>query len=104
MGKRSGAFFMIDIIESRYGTRWMNELSGVAGQMKKFAVIFMIILLGSVGLPLTNGFIGEFLLLMGIYQHNAGLRPLRDSHSYSERPICCDSTGMFSSVKQCRVL
>jgi NADH-quinone oxidoreductase subunit M len=64
-------FFMIDIIESRYGTRWMNELSGIGGQMKRFAVIFMIILLGSVGLPLTNGFIGEFLLLMGIYQHNA---------------------------------
>lgn len=64
-------FFMIDIIEKRYGTRWMNELGGVAGQMKKFGVIFMIVLLGSVGLPLTNGFIGEFLLLMGVYQHNA---------------------------------
>ncbi|MBK9732671.1 MAG: NADH-quinone oxidoreductase subunit M [Chitinophagaceae bacterium] len=64
-------FFMIDLIERRYGTRWMDELGGVAGQMKKFGVIFMIVLLGSVGLPLTNGFIGEFLLLMGIYQHNA---------------------------------
>lgn len=63
-------FFLIDVIEKRYGTRWMDELGGVAGQMKRFSVLFMIILLGSVGLPLTNGFIGEFLLLMGIYQHS----------------------------------
>lgn len=63
-------FIMIDIIEKRYGTRWMDELGGIAGQMKKFGVIFLIILLGSVGLPLTNGFIGEFLLLLGIYQYN----------------------------------
>src|SRR5437016_12869939 len=38
--------------------------------MKKFSVLFMIVLLGSVGLPLMNGFIGEFLLLMGSYQHS----------------------------------
>jgi NADH-quinone oxidoreductase subunit M len=61
-------FFMIDLIEKRYNTRMMNELGGVAGQMKKFGVFFFVILLGNVGLPLTNGFIGEFLLLLGIYQ------------------------------------
>ncbi|MEO6167063.1 MAG: NADH-quinone oxidoreductase subunit M, partial [Chitinophagales bacterium] len=64
-------FFMVDIIETRYGTRLMDDLGGIAGQMKKFGVLFIIVLLGSVGLPLTNGFIGEFLLLMGVYQHNA---------------------------------
>jgi NADH-quinone oxidoreductase subunit M len=64
-------FFMIDLIEKRYGTRNMNELSGMASQMKVFSWLFMIVLLGNVGLPLTNGFIGEFLLLNGIYQHNA---------------------------------
>lgn len=64
-------FFLVDIIEIRYGTRWINELGGIAGQMKRFGVIFMIVMLGSIGLPLTNGFIGEFLLLMGLFTHNA---------------------------------
>ncbi len=64
-------FFMIDLIEQRYGTRNMNELSGIAAQMKRFSWLFVIVMLGSVGLPLTNGFIGEFLLLNGLYQHNA---------------------------------
>jgi NADH-quinone oxidoreductase subunit M len=63
-------FFMIDLIEKRYNTRMINELGGIAGQMKRFSVFFFLILLGNVGLPLTNGFIGEFLLLMGIYQKN----------------------------------
>lgn len=64
-------FFMIDIIERRYGTRWMDNLGCVAGQMKTFSWLFIIVLLGSVGLPLTNGFVGEFLLLNGLYDHNA---------------------------------
>ncbi|HYV95485.1 MAG TPA: NADH-quinone oxidoreductase subunit M [Chitinophagales bacterium] len=64
-------FFIIDILERRYGTRWMQDLSGVAGQMKRFSWLVIIVLLGSVGLPLTNGFVGEFLLLNGLYNHNA---------------------------------
>lgn len=64
-------FFMIDMIERRYGTRWMEDLGGIAGHMKHFSWIFIIILLGSVGLPLTNGFVGEFLLLNGLYNHGA---------------------------------
>jgi NADH-quinone oxidoreductase subunit M len=36
-----------------------------------FAVMFLIIVLGSVALPLTNGFVGEFLLLAGVYQYSA---------------------------------
>jgi NADH-quinone oxidoreductase subunit M len=49
----------------------MEDFSGVAGQMKRFSWLVIIVLLGSVGLPLTNGFIGEFLLLNGLYNHNA---------------------------------
>lgn len=64
-------FLMIDIIERRYGTRWMDDLGGIAVQMKRFSVLFMIALLGSVGLPLTNGFVGEFLLLMGLYEYSS---------------------------------
>jgi NADH-quinone oxidoreductase subunit M len=63
-------FFIIDLLEINYGTQWMGDFSGVAGMMKKFGVLTIIVLLGSVGLPLTNGFIGEFLLLNGLYQHS----------------------------------
>ncbi len=64
-------FFIIDVLERRYGSRWMQDFSGVAGQMKKFSWLVIIVLLGSVGLPITNGFVGEFLLLNGLYNHNA---------------------------------
>ena len=36
-----------------------------------FAILFLIVMLGSVALPLTNGFVGEFLLINGIYQYGA---------------------------------
>lgn len=63
-------FFMIDHIEKQTGTRLISSLGGIANSAPKLAVFFMIVMLGSVGLPLTNGFIGEFLLLFGFYQYN----------------------------------
>lgn len=62
-----GLFLVIDIIEKRLHTRQLNELGGLASKLPEFAVFFLIILLGAIGLPLTNGFIGEFLLLKGIF-------------------------------------
>ncbi|WP_164111493.1 MULTISPECIES: NuoM family protein [Sphingobacterium] len=62
-----GLFFVLDIIAERTGTRSLKELGGLAESMPKLAIFFLIILMGAVGLPLTNGFIGEFLLLKGIY-------------------------------------
>lgn len=64
-------FFLVDYIERTTGTRLLSQLSGISNKAAKFAVLFMIILLGSVGLPLTNGFVGEFLLLMGVYNFSA---------------------------------
>ncbi|MCS6917444.1 MAG: NADH-quinone oxidoreductase subunit M [Chitinophagales bacterium] len=69
-------FLAVDILERRYGTRRMDELGGVAGQMRRFGWLFAVVLLGSVGLPLTNGFIGEFLLLNGLFLFRAGLAAL----------------------------
>lgn len=66
-------FFAVDIIERRYGTRQVAELGGIAGQMRHFSWLFAIVVLGSVGLPLTNGFVGELLLLNGLYQFRAGM-------------------------------
>ena len=66
-----GLFFLVDIIERRTKTRTISELGGIANVNPLFAIFFMIILLGSVALPLTNGFPGEFLILTGLFQYNA---------------------------------
>jgi NADH-quinone oxidoreductase subunit M len=66
-----GLFFIVDLIETRTGTRELKSLGGIRNVDPKFAVLFLIVLLGSVALPLTNGFIGEFLLINGVYQYNA---------------------------------
>ncbi len=62
-----GLFFIADILMHRMNDRNMNEMGGIAHRSNPFAIGFMIILLGSVALPLTNGFIGEFMLLSGLF-------------------------------------
>lgn len=66
-----GLFFIADIIQKRYSDASMKDLGGIAHISNPFAIGFMIVLLGSVALPLTNGFVGEFMLLNGIYQYGA---------------------------------
>jgi NADH-quinone oxidoreductase subunit M len=65
-----GMFFVWDIISRRLNTYNTNELGGIAKVAPKFATAFLIIVLGTVALPLTNGFIGEFLLLDSLYKVN----------------------------------
>jgi NADH-quinone oxidoreductase subunit M len=65
-----GIFFIWDIISSRLGTRNISELGGIAKVAPNFSIMFLIIVLGTVALPLTNGFIGEYLLLNGIFRAN----------------------------------
>jgi len=65
----SGALFMlVGVIYDRRHTKLMSEFGGLAAVMPKYAVIFGIMLMASVGLPLTIGFVGEFLVLMGFFQ------------------------------------
>ncbi|NVO84997.1 complex I subunit 4 family protein [Hymenobacter terrestris] len=68
-----GLFFIADAIERRTGTRNIAELGGLTRQAPVLTVCFLILLLGTVALPLTNGFVGEFLLLAGVYEYNAWL-------------------------------
>jgi NADH-quinone oxidoreductase subunit M len=63
-------FFIIQIIEDRTGTRDIPSLGGIVLKAPILAICFVIVMMGAVALPLTNGFIGEFLLLMGIYKYN----------------------------------
>ena len=72
-GISTGALFLIvGFIYERRHTRLITEFGGLATKMPIFATIFMIITFSSVGLPGTNGFVGEFLALMGAFE--GGLR------------------------------
>jgi NADH-quinone oxidoreductase subunit M len=63
-------FLIADILLRHSGTRQISELGGIRNVDPVFAVLFLIVLLGSVALPLTNGFIGEFLLLTGLFSYS----------------------------------
>jgi NADH-quinone oxidoreductase subunit M len=65
-----GLFFIAELILQRTGTRQLDQLGGITKTTPRLTVYFMIILLGSVALPLTNGFVGEFLLLAGVFAYN----------------------------------
>ncbi|PLK42596.1 NuoM family protein [Emticicia sp. TH156] len=68
-----GLFFIVKIIYDRTQTRDLQALGGITQQTPALSIYFMIIMLGSVALPLTNGFVGEFLLLKGVFDKNAWL-------------------------------
>ncbi|MBC6612518.1 NADH-quinone oxidoreductase subunit M [Hymenobacter sp. BT507] len=66
-----GLFFAADVIERRTGTRNIADLGGLTRRTPLLTVTFLVVLLGSAALPLTSGFVGEFLLLAGVYEYNA---------------------------------
>lgn len=65
-----GLFFIIDIIMSRTNTQAIEQLGGIRLVAPKFATVFVIMTLGSVALPVTSGFIGEFLLINAVFQYD----------------------------------
>jgi NADH-quinone oxidoreductase subunit M len=68
-GVSTGALFLIvGFIYERRHTRQITDFGGLAKQMPIFATIFMIVTFSSIGLPGTNGFVGEFLILLGTFQ------------------------------------
>ncbi|HYS44614.1 MAG TPA: proton-conducting transporter membrane subunit, partial [Geobacteraceae bacterium] len=68
-GISTGALFLIvGFIYERRHTRLITDFGGLSKQMPIFATIFMIVTLSSIGLPGTNGFVGEFLVLLGAYE------------------------------------
>ena len=71
-GVSTGALFMlVGILYERRHTFEISEFGGLATPMPIYATFFMIIMLSSVGLPLLNGFVGEFLVLSGAFQAKA---------------------------------
>jgi NADH-quinone oxidoreductase subunit M len=65
-----GLFAMFEMIQIRFKTRKISELGGIAIKAPIMAAFFMIFILATAALPLTNGFVGEFLLLLGVFKHN----------------------------------
>ncbi|MBF0460181.1 MAG: NADH-quinone oxidoreductase subunit M [Magnetococcales bacterium] len=65
-----GLFLLVGVVYDRMHTREIARFGGLAHRMPIYAVIFMIFTMASVGLPGTNGFIGEFLILLGAYLAN----------------------------------
>jgi NADH-quinone oxidoreductase subunit M len=70
-GISTGALFLIvGLIYERRHTREIKEFGGLSNVMPVYATLFMIVMLSSVGLPLLNGFIGEFTILQGAFEAN----------------------------------
>ncbi len=61
-------FLCVGVVYDRLHTREISRYGGLVKNMPKYATVFMILMLGSVGLPGTSGFVGEFLTLMGAFQ------------------------------------
>lgn len=65
-----GLFYIAKIIFDKTGSRNLTQLGGMTQSAPVLTVIFMVVLLGSVALPLTNGFVGEFLMLKAVFDFN----------------------------------
>ncbi len=63
-------FLCIGVAYNRLHTRDMNAYGGLAKNMPRYAFVFMVFMLASVGLPGTSGFVGEFLSMLGAFQAN----------------------------------
>jgi NADH-quinone oxidoreductase subunit M len=66
-----GMWIVVDLIERQFHTRKISELGGLAQKAPTLAILLVIVALANVALPLTNAFIGEFLLFSGVFSSTA---------------------------------
>jgi NADH-quinone oxidoreductase subunit M len=70
-GISTGALFlMVGMIYDRRHSRLINDFGGLATPLPLFSTFFLVVTLSSIGLPLLNGFVGEFLILLGAFNAN----------------------------------
>jgi NADH-quinone oxidoreductase subunit M len=62
-----GLWIVVELIERQFGTRKLSELGGIAQKAPALATLLVVVALANVSLPLTNAFIGEFLMFNGIW-------------------------------------
>jgi NADH-quinone oxidoreductase subunit M len=71
-GVTTGALFLlVGFIYERRHTRAISEFGGIANVMPLYATIFVITTMASIGLPFLNGFVGEFLIMIGMWNSTA---------------------------------
>ena len=63
-------FLCVGVVYDRMHTRQISFYGGLVNRMPRYAVVFMIFTLASVGLPGTSGFVGEFLIILGAFKFN----------------------------------
>ena len=76
-GLVSAALFLcVGVVYDRFHSRMISSYGGLVNNMPKYAFVFMVFSLAALGLPGTSGFIGEFLILVGVFQKNIAVAVL----------------------------
>lgn len=65
-----GLWIVADAIEQQLGTRKFSELGGLAQKAPALGILLVVMVLANIALPLTNAFVGEFLMFNGLFQFN----------------------------------
>ncbi len=66
-------WIVVDLVQNKTGIKKISELGGLAYKSPSLAIFFLIIVLANIALPLTNGFVGEFLMFTGLFDYNKTL-------------------------------
>lgn len=66
-----GMWIVLEVIERNYGTRKISDLGGLAQKAPAMAILFLVVAFANIALPLTNAFVGEFLMFSGIFNSHA---------------------------------
>lgn len=93
-----GLFLLVGVLYQRYHTREIAAFHGLAHVMPKYATVFVLITLSSIGLPLTNGFIGEFLVLVGAFQYASQQYSLAHNVFVFVWPVLAASGMIFAAL------
>ena len=93
-GISTGALFLIvGIVYERRHTRLISEYGGLSKIMPVYAAVFLVMTMSSIGLPTLNGFIGEILILQGVFVVQKTWAFFARPASCSAPPTCCGSTS-----------
>lgn len=65
-----GMWIVVDLVEKQTGTRKISELGGVAHRAPALTIFLVVIALANIALPLTNAFVGEFMMFSGLFRFN----------------------------------
>ena len=83
-----GLFMIVGMLSDRRHTRLISEYGGLKGVVPRFVAAFLLITLSSIALPGLNGFVGEFLILLGAFQWDQSLTAFAASASSCPPSTC----------------